>query len=172
MKSISIMLFSVLLLSACNTQKRLKIKEHKYMESSFVDIKKSIPEAEVTILQDTIKVLFPENLLYSLGKTDVKEETYPLLERFSQSLNKYNRSSILITGYTDNTGSEPLNDTVSKQRATNVKKILKKYQVIDKRLYTWGRGERNPIADNTTEEGRRKNRRVEFIILYNYPGDK
>lgn len=172
MRNLGILLLSVLLVSACNTQKRLKAKEHKYMESAYVDIKSSIPEAEVIILNDTIKVLFPENLLFTIGKAEVNEANYPLLERFSKSLNKYDKSSILITGYTDNSGTEQLNDVLSKNRAISVKEILLKNQVSKERLYTWGRGMRNPIAENKTLEGRRKNRRVEFIILYNYSGEK
>ena len=172
MKNVWVFLLSVFILSACNTQKRLKAKESKYMASSYVDIKNSIPEAEVTILNDTIKVLFPEQLLFSLGRAEVNPENYALLERFSKSLNKFNTSSILITGYTDNSGTEQLNDVLSKNRALNVSAILEKNHIAKERLYTWGRGIRNPIAENNTLEGRRKNRRVEFIILYNYSGEK
>lgn len=155
-------------LCACNPQKRLARKKHVYMEKAYVEIKDSIKAAEVSILNDTIKVLFPENLLFEVGKADLLPSTQPLLERFSNALNKYNKTSILINGYTDNTGGEAVNEQLSANRANNTGNVLKSFEVAPGRIFTWGRGSANPIGDNNTIEGRRKNRRVEFIILYDY----
>jgi len=168
MRNFSILMLFVLLLSACNTQKKLKAAEQDYMEGAYVDIKRNIPEGDITILNDTIKVLFPEHLLFKVGEAQVIEENYLLLERLAGSLNKFKKSSILITGYSDTSGDEEVNEVLSENRALNVKKVLEKYEVNSQRMYTWGRGKKDPIATNKTEEGRRRNRRVEFVILYKY----
>ena len=153
-------------LTACNSQKRLAHKRHVYMEKTYLELKDSIKEAQVSILNDTIKVLFPENLLFPVGKAELLPVTKPLLIRFANALIKYNKTSILINGYTDNTGGKDLNDQLSANRAKSTGDFLKANQVKDSRIFTWGRGSRNPIADNSTAAGRQKNRRVEFIILY------
>lgn len=154
-------------LSACNTQKHLARKRHVYMEKTYLELKDSIKEAQVSILNDTIKVLYPENLLFPVGKAELLPATKPLLIRFANALIKYDKTSILINGYTDNTGGKDLNDQLSANRASNTGNFLKANKVKEARIFTWGRGSRNPIADNSTTAGRQKNRRVEFIILYN-----
>jgi OOP family OmpA-OmpF porin len=94
------------------------------------------------------------------------------MQRFANALNLHFKTSILINGYTDNTGTEELNKTLSSQRADSASEILKFYKVTDQRMLRWGMGASNPIADNNTEEGQRKNRRVEFIMLYSYDPEK
>lgn len=158
----------LLSLYACNTPSRLARKKHVYMEKAYLEIKDSIKEAEVSILNDTIKVLFPENLLFEVGSAELLVSTQPLLKRFSNALNKYKKTSILINGYTDNTGGEEVNEQLSANRAENTGNVLKSFEVRPERIYTWGRGSANPIGSNSTAEGRRRNRRVEFIILYDY----
>lgn len=157
---------------SCNPQKRLAKKKHAYMESAFNNLKSEIPEAEVTILNDTIKMLFPEHLLFQKNSSEINKEVYPLMQRFANALNLHYKTSILINGYTDNTGTEELNRDLSSQRADSASNTLKFYKVADERIMRWGMGPSNPIADNSTEEGRRKNRRVEFIMLYSYNPDK
>ncbi|MFT4060995.1 MAG: OmpA family protein [Edaphocola sp.] len=153
-------------LVACNPQKRLAKKKKAYMEATYNDIKKTVSEAEVTILMDTVKVLFPENLLFAIGSHEIKNENYPPMERLADALNRRTNTFILVNGYTDNTGGEKVNEYLSANRATAALNLLKSFKVDSARMDKWGHGMANPIADNNTEEGRRKNRRVEFIITY------
>lgn len=138
------------------------------MEGAYLGLKDSIKEADVSILNDTIKVLFPEDLLFPTGKSELLPSTMPLLKRFAGSLNAYSNTSILINGYTDNTGKEAFNTQLSVDRAKNTGDALKSFNVNSSRFFYWGRGSVNPVANNQTKDGRRRNRRVEFIILYNY----
>lgn len=140
--------------------------KHEYMQKTYEGLKDSVSEAQITILNDTIKVLFPENLLFKTASSEILEDTYPLMQRFANALNTYNKTSILINGYTDNTGTADVNEKISLQRADNSKNVLLQYAVTNSRLFTNGFGPRYPLGDNTTEEGRAKNRRVEFIVLY------
>lgn len=157
-----------LLFAACNPQKKLARQKQAYMEDTYVTVKDAVNEAQVSILNDTVKVLFPENLLFQLEKSAILPENEPLLERFASALNQLPRTSVLISGYTDNTGSAGYNEQLSHRRAQAAQSVLSRYGVHPARMYTWGRGSRNPIADNGTLEGRKRNRRVEFILLYDY----
>lgn len=165
---ILIPVMGLVLLAACSPQKRLARKQHSYMQKSYLELKEAVNEAEVTMLNDTIKVLFPEHLLFALNSSEINTATYPLMQRFANALNKYDKTSILINGYTDKSGTEELNRKLSRNRADSARSLLRQDKVVMERMYTWGHASENPIASNDTEEGKRKNRRVEFIILYNY----
>jgi outer membrane protein OmpA-like peptidoglycan-associated protein len=155
-------------LYSCNSQKKMAKKQHTYMEAAYMELKGAVNEAEVTILNDTVKVLFPEHLLFKKSSAEINEATSPLMQRFATALNKYPKTSILINGYTDITGGEEINGKLSQNRADSARGMLKRFAVENARMYTWGLGSANPIGDNNTEAGRRRNRRVEFIILYTY----
>lgn len=165
---LSVLLLAFVGLPACNVQQRLVHKKQGYMEKVYAEIKDSIGEADVSLLNDTIKVLFPEDLLFPSGKSELLPSTMPLLKRFASALNEYRHTSILINGYTDNTGTESLNSQLSMNRAKNTGDVLQANDVSPSRIFYWGRGSGNPVANNHTKNGRRLNRRVEFIILYNY----
>jgi outer membrane protein OmpA-like peptidoglycan-associated protein len=81
-------------------------------------------------------------------------------------LKKYKKTNILITGHTDTKGVESKNKEISGQRANNIKKIISDNGISELRLKSWGLGSVSPIAENDTELGREKNRRVEFVVLY------
>lgn len=155
-------------LYSCNPQKKMAKKQHAYMEAAYASLKEAVNEAEVTILNDTVKVLFPEHLLFQKNSAEINEATSPLMQRFAKALNQYGKTSILINGYTDVTGGEDINGKLSQNRADSARGMLKNFAVENTRMYTWGLGSANPIGDNNTEVGRRRNRRVEFIILYSY----
>jgi OOP family OmpA-OmpF porin len=71
----------------------------------------------------------------------------------------------MIAGHTDSAGSEKANQAISEKRALSVKKYLQdKYNIPDNQMTIKGYGNSKPVADNNTQEGRSKNRRVEFVI--------
>lgn len=147
---------------ACGTPKHKKA----YMRHTYRNIKKSVKNAEVTKLNDTIKVLFPLHLMFQVNSTSIDSSAQPAMKRFANALIKYNRTSILISGYTDSVGTDDYNNVLSSQRADTARRSLEINSVSPERMFTWGMGERRPIASNETEEGRSRNRRVEFVVLY------
>jgi len=165
-----VILLAGLVAASCGAGRKAA-RQHTYIQETYLGIKEAVNEAEVTILNDTIKVLFPEHLLFQKSSSDINTETYPLMERFAKALNKYDKTDILINGYTDNTGSEELNNDLSKARAQNAKDVLMQKGVDSLRMLTWGLGSKNPIADNNSMQGKSRNRRVEFIILYSLRTD-
>ncbi|HEY0176143.1 MAG TPA: OmpA family protein [Pedobacter sp.] len=153
--------------SSCFLQSKAR-RKHSYQEKLYKELKDSLQEAEVSILNDSIKVLFPNDLLFPTGSYEFYPQSRPLMARFAGALNKYNHTGILINGYTDNTGDEQSNLKLSEQRAKTAEANLIADNVDSTRIDIWGIGEAAPIASNATEEGRRRNRRVEFIVLYQY----
>jgi outer membrane protein OmpA-like peptidoglycan-associated protein len=155
---------TVFAFSSCKSVEAAKRK--RYMNHTYRGMKKSIVDAQVIRLDDTVKVIFPFQLLFDFNSAEIRKEAQPLMQRFSDALNKYKKTAIMICGHTDSIGSKEYNNKLSQNRADSTRKLLRAYKVKEGRLHTWGMGSRHPAAPNDTEEGRAKNRRVEFVILY------
>jgi outer membrane protein OmpA-like peptidoglycan-associated protein len=105
------------------------------------------------------------NILFQTGKSILTTTSYAELDRLYNILTDNPQMRIEISGHTDKTGSEPLNFKLSEARAKAVVDYLVKKGIVMSRLEFKGFGSLQPIADNTTPEGRTQNRRVEFKIL-------
>ena len=112
---------------------------------------------------DTLIVLGAE-LLFETNKSTLRSEHFGTLNPIVDYLLTHPERSVKISGHTDNTGREAHNLTLSKQRADVVAEYLVGNGVNIKSIETSGQGSSKPIAENTTEEGRKKNRRVELLI--------
>lgn len=156
------LLICALLFSCISTKK----KHSKYMLKTFTEIKNAFPDAQVKIINDSIKIIFPNNIMFQTGTSEIKPEFGSKIIRLSKILNKYQETNMLVTGHTDDSGTEESNNQLSLKRADNVKDILLKNGVITSRLFTWGLGQKSPIVPNDSEEHRMMNRRVEFVVLY------
>lgn len=105
-------------------------------------------------------------ILFDLGKTQIHESSLDILEEAVLELNDNKSSYIIIDGHTDDIGSPSSNRILSYKRAQAVKEYLKEMGIDEKRLITVGHGEEEPIAPNTTSEGRAKNRRVIMTLRH------
>jgi OmpA-OmpF porin, OOP family len=105
------------------------------------------------------------NLFFDLGKATLKSESAPELKRILQVMSENKALVIEISGHTDNTGSDEINNKLSLERANAVKDYLLKGGIDTVRIRTKGYGKTKPKADNASEEGRQINRRVEIEIL-------
>ena len=103
------------------------------------------------------------NILFETGKATLKSESMTEIERVAAYMKKNPRARFEVQGHTDNQGSDKINDPLSQQRAEAVVKALANLGVDDFNLKAVGKGSHEPVADNKTEAGRAKNRRVEFI---------
>jgi len=88
-----------------------------------------------------------------------------VLDSVALVLEEFDKTIIAVAGYTDNVGSDAYNQSLSEQRAKSVADYLKGKKVVAARFEIIGFGEKNPIADNGTAEGRALNRRVELTLL-------
>lgn len=107
------------------------------------------------------------NIFFDTGKFDLKKESEAELNRLVEILLKNTQLKIEISGHTDGRGNEQANMTLSQNRANSVVNYLISRGISKDRLTAKGYGPHKPIADNQSEEGRQKNRRVEFKILEN-----
>jgi outer membrane protein OmpA-like peptidoglycan-associated protein/tetratricopeptide (TPR) repeat protein len=105
------------------------------------------------------------NILFQTGKSILTSSSYTELDRLLGILNDNPQMKIEISGHTDNTGSLQLNLKLSEDRAKAVVEYLVQKGIDRTRLEYKGFGPQQPIAENTTADGRSKNRRVEFKIL-------
>ncbi|MEW6708021.1 MAG: OmpA family protein [Pseudomonadota bacterium] len=118
---------------------------------------------DVARTQDNqLKVNVPSDISFDVGRADIKPNLRPVLDQFAQGLDPSMR--VRIIGHTDSTGSDAINDPLSVDRANAVKRYLESRGVDGSRIETAGRGEHEPIADNTTDAGRARNRRVEIFL--------
>jgi outer membrane protein OmpA-like peptidoglycan-associated protein len=106
-----------------------------------------------------------DSIYFDLNKTNINPGAAKSLDRNGMLLKDNPRIQVEIAGHADSTGSEGANQAISEKRALSVKKYLQdKYNIPDNRMTIKGYGNSKPVADNNTQEGRSKNRRVEFII--------
>jgi len=100
---------------------------------------------------------------FDSGKSTIKEESKPVIEQISQLLHNHLEINLSIEGHTDDQGDNTFNQKLSESRAKAVMDAIVAKGIGSDRLSSKGFGEDKPIADNTTEESRAKNRRVELL---------
>ena len=105
-----------------------------------------------------------DRLLFDTGKATLQTASQAQLGDIANIFKAYPKVKAKVGGYTDNVGDKAMNQKLSEERATNVRAELVKLGVEADRLTAEGYGEGNPIADNTTEEGRQKNRRISMRL--------
>jgi outer membrane protein OmpA-like peptidoglycan-associated protein len=103
------------------------------------------------------------NILFETGKATLKPESMAEIQKVADYMKKNPTARFEVQGHTDNQGSDAVNDPLSQQRAEAVVKALAGLGVDDFNLKAVGKGSHEPVADNKTDAGRAKNRRVEFI---------
>jgi outer membrane protein OmpA-like peptidoglycan-associated protein len=106
-----------------------------------------------------------ENILFNSGKATMRSESFDEVDKLANLLKKNYKVRIEVSGHTDNVGSATMNKKLSKERALTVKNFLVSRGVEQDRIEHEGYGFDQPIAPNTTAEGKAKNRRVEVKIL-------
>lgn len=137
------------------------------MDRQAAEIKQTVPGADVVREGEGLIVKFDSGILFDVNKTALKPAATTNLENLAASMQKNSDTNIMVVGYTDNTGSADYNQNLSVRRADAVKSAITSNGVSASRLTTQGKGETDPIADNTTEAGRSQNRRVEIVIVAN-----
>ena len=138
-----------------------------FVSSSGCSKRSEEPAPQAAAPQPAPKVMvFEEAALFDFDKTDLKPEGKDQLKAYREKAQAdlSRADKVRITGYTDNTGAADYNSKLSLQRAEAVRDYLSSIGVDPKKMEASGAGETKPIADNTTKEGRAKNRRVEIEV--------
>jgi outer membrane protein OmpA-like peptidoglycan-associated protein len=116
----------------------------------------------VRTADNQLKLNIPADLGFDVGRAEVKPAFATLLDKFAHGLDA--GMQVQVVGHTDNSGSDALNNALSRERAESVRDQLVAKGVGVGRIAIEGRGERQPVADNATPEGRAHNRRVEVFL--------
>jgi OOP family OmpA-OmpF porin len=111
------------------------------------------------------KVTFAADAFFDFGKSALKPEAQAKLTDLVSKTKSVNLEVIIAVGHTDSVGDDAYNQKLSIARSEAVKAFLVKAGVEKNRVYTEGKGEKSPVADNKTAEGRAKNRRVEVEVV-------
>lgn len=160
MKLTTVLLAGTLFASSCNSSKC-------YMKKFKRKAGKEVGKSNVSMSNDTVRVVYPEVTIFDFNKDEVKPDARQSILRFSGLLNKYDRVNFVINGYTDNVGTEEVNQSLSQKRAENTKAVFQAGGVNAARMQTNGMGTMHPVMSNSTVEGRQANRRVEFLLYDN-----
>jgi outer membrane protein OmpA-like peptidoglycan-associated protein len=127
-----------------------------------------VEEPELIVLtaeeEEIVKKAF-DNLEFATGKAIIKQDSYVSLSELGELLKKKPEWKLQLDGHTDNVGNASANMILSKKRAEAVKFYLTQQGIAEDRIIANFWGQTKPIADNTTDEGRQKNRRVEMKIV-------
>jgi outer membrane protein OmpA-like peptidoglycan-associated protein len=111
-----------------------------------------------------LKLSIPNDISFDTGRHDIKPNLRPILDQFAQGLSQQTSMEVKIVGHTDNTGSDAVNNPLSVNRAQSARDYLVARGVSSQRISIDGRGSREPIADNATEAGRARNRRIDIYL--------
>lgn len=139
------------------------------MDKQAQRIEEEIPGAEVERVGEGINVTFDETsgVYFATDQYNIEGESRTALNKLAGIFKEYPNTNILVEGHTDSTGSDAYNLTLSKNRAQAVTNFLVNEGISSGRIDTKWYGESQPKYDNSTVEGRAKNRRVELAIVAN-----
>ena len=140
------------------------------MDKQAAELAYDLPGATVQRVGEGIAVTFPDGLLFGYDSDQLTSEARDNLRRFAASLQKYPNTRTLIVGHTDSDGTAAYNMDLSDRRSLSAASFICGEGVNRARVTTAGRGESEPIATNSTDDGRRQNRRVEIAIFANSAG--
>ena len=119
--------------------------------------------AQETALE--VRVELPADVLFDFDKAEIRADAAEALAKLASIIAAYPSGRVELSGHTDDKGSDAYNQRLSERRAAAVKTWLVDRHALDgSRIATRGEGESRPVADNGTDEGRQRNRRVEALI--------
>jgi outer membrane protein OmpA-like peptidoglycan-associated protein len=139
----------------------------QYMDRQEQNLRERLANSGVGITrvnQSQILLNFPADLTFDFDRADVKGQFVPTLRNVAGVLAEYPQTTVDVYGHADAQGADAYNQQLSERRALAVSSVLVNGGVIRERLVATGFGETQPIADNSSEAGRARNRRVEVRI--------
>ena len=139
----------------------------QHMEQQRRDMEQATRGTGVGVVQtadNQLKLDIPSDISFDTGRSDIKANFAPILERFAEGLRNNPNAEVRIVGHTDSTGSDAINNPLSLARAESARNFLTMRGVSGARIQVEGRGSHQPVASNDTMDGRARNRRVEIYV--------
>lgn len=138
-----------------------------YMDRQEQKLRMQLQNTGVSVTRSGNNIILnmPGNVTFNINSANIKAAFYDVLSSVVLVLKEFDKTTIEVAGHTDSTGSDAYNQTLSEQRAASVAQYLMAQGINRMRIITRGYGESRPIADNSTEQGRQLNRRVELTLV-------
>ncbi len=138
-----------------------------YMDTQEAKLRKQLRSTGVSVQRDgdNINLIMPGNITFPTAGSNLRTDFYDVLDSVALVLEEFDKTIIVVAGYTDSVGSTSYNQLLSESRAQSVANYLQNKGIKAVRFDVIGFGESSPIADNNTEQGRALNRRVELTLL-------
>ncbi|MFC4653478.1 MULTISPECIES: OmpA family protein [Rheinheimera] len=138
----------------------------RYMDNQEMALRDQLSGTGVKVHRDgnILRLEIPSQITFQVNRSDIQPQLYPVLNDVAKVLGEYDKTLLVITGYTDDTGPYDYNMQLSGKRADSVKQYLMAQGLNPIRLETQGMGPNSPAVPNTSESNRAMNRRVEIHI--------
>lgn len=138
-----------------------------YMDTQEAKLRKQLRGTGVSVKRDgdNINLIMPSNITFATDGRNINSRFYPVLDSVVLVIKEYNKTMVVVAGFTDSSGSNSYNQKLSEDRAKSVADLLLNKKVNPARLDVVGFGEQHPIASNKNNQGRSLNRRVEITLL-------
>ena len=137
----------------------------RHMDKKEAKLRQQVKSANIQRVGNDLIVRFPSGILFDSNQYSLKAASQNDLAEFAKIIAEDNTTSLVIEGHTDNTGSDSYNQVLSKNRAESVQTFLSSKGVPTSRMAAVGAGESQPVADNSSAEGRALNRRVVVKVM-------
>jgi outer membrane protein OmpA-like peptidoglycan-associated protein len=134
------------------------------MDQKAEEMNEELEGVTIQRVEEGIAVSFDSGILFGFDSSSLRPEARENLEKLSEILSRDDETILMVVGHTDATGDENYNMRLSERRAQSAANYMISQGLSDSRVKTEGRGENEPIADNSSEEGQQENRRVEVAI--------
>jgi outer membrane protein OmpA-like peptidoglycan-associated protein len=137
-----------------------------YMDVQEAKLRQRLRNSGVSVTRSGNQIVLnmPGNVTFASNSADINTGFYDVLDAVALVLKEYEKTTVDVVGHTDSVGSATYNQQLSERRARSVAEYLAGRHIMQARLLIAGRGEAQPIASNSTPEGRARNRRVEIQI--------
>ncbi|MFZ1378619.1 MAG: OmpA family protein, partial [Saprospiraceae bacterium] len=135
------------------------------LESKAIELESNLRKALDTSANSGSRTLVLDNIYFETGASTLSNDSEYALNVISKAFTKYPNLKVEVSGHSDNVGEPASNLTLSQERANSVKNYLTSKGANSGSINAIGMGQNRPIADNSTDEGKAKNRRIEFKIL-------
>lgn len=138
-----------------------------YMDVQEAKLRQKLAGTGVSVTRDGDNIILnmPSHITFAVDSADVSSNFYSVLDSVAIVVDEYDKTLIEVMGHTDSTGSHEYNQKLSERRAQSVTDYFASREIIPGRLQDYGYGESYPVADNDSEQGRARNRRVEIALV-------
>lgn len=151
-----------------------RLEAQARIKQQFEQVEQMFSREEARVFREGNHVILRlVGLGFDSGKSNLRQDSFNLLAKVEKAIDVFPRSELIVEGHTDSYGGDDLNQKLSQDRAESVQQyMVNAMRIPSYRLIAIGYGETNPVANNETESGRAKNRRIDVVIKPNLDGSE